>query len=138
MPTIAKTLGGVDLNDGINTFWDDLIIPGTRLLQPATLTLHDGEVSMIRVDRGGLVMTGYMYFVQTDPAHDVTDFIRYLEDQTVAGGVFILGDGRKFQQCWAYNIVPTLVAKPLSLAPFLRVHKISMSIASRYTARVPA
>lgn len=137
---IPRSIGSLNLNDRITTFWDKLETPGTRFLQPEQLQNRDGQMAIVRVDRKFLVMTAYLLVFET-AAFTFYDFTRTLEDVTEQGAIFregAPGAGWLYTDCYASEIVGTQQSIIQLGPPLQRVMRVSFKITSRYTVRQPA
>jgi hypothetical protein len=130
---VPRYLGGIALNDRVNTFFDRLEVAGTRTVQVEPLYNHGGDVVVVKVDRKGLVAGVYGVWMDGG-GRQWEDFVRQLEDGGVAVP-FTLGDGTQYDVCWAQELAGTQVGIIAIGPPVRRVLRWSFKLVSRHTYR---
>lgn len=131
---VTRTIGTVQLNDGVNCRFDRYEFPGTAFVQAEPLWNQGGQVAVVKTDKTGLVVAVYGVF-QDGGGTLWEDFVHNLEAQQNV--VFVLGDGTKLTNVWVHDVIGTLVAWLDPGPPPVRIIKWSLKLTSKFTTRVP-
>jgi hypothetical protein len=90
---MARTLGSITLDDGVNSWISELNIPGARTIQFEPLADRQGRVSRVKEDRPPLVIDARGYFCDGGGVY-WRDWKAALLNQSRAN--FTLGDGTQY------------------------------------------
>lgn len=129
---LGRTLGSVQLNDRVNTFFDKDSIPGTNKIVVEQRVRFSGEQVVTLTDRVGLSITVYGKFKETFDSLSYQDWQDLVESQL--GVAYNRGD-RIYTPVWPQDMLGTPIGPPigmLSTRP-LRWMQWSFKLISQYT-----
>jgi hypothetical protein len=137
-----RSLGALQLNDWVNTFYSYEVPPGTDVFISEQRARQNGDIAPIGTDREGAVITVHMTWIDGNggivgrPELTYWDFLSLLRAN--AGQAFDMGDGQKYAVCWAPSkeiTVARVVVRGTN--PARRGYDLTLNIHSLHADRVP-
>jgi hypothetical protein len=115
---VARSIGSVLIDDGVNSRMDRYEVPGTAYVQAEQLFNQGGAVAIVKTDKKGLVITVTGVFMDGGGVQ-WEDFVAALEAQQNV--VFDVGDDTGWANVYVTDIVGTIVAVVSPGPPIVRI-----------------